>query len=110
MLRDFTYIDDVVDGMLLILDRDPVKKQGVPHDVYNMGNNHPEKLEDFIAILEENLGKKAVRENLPMQPGDVPATYADITEIKRDYGFAPRTSLKDGLDAFVAWYRSYNQL
>ena len=106
MLRDFTYIDDIIDGIMRISEKGFVG-EGVPHGVYNIGNNSPEKLEDFIAILESAIGKKVVRENLPMQPGDVPATYADITAIKRDYGFEPKTDLETGLISFVSWYRQY---
>ena len=85
-----------------------VQKLDAPHALYNIGNNNPEKLEDFISILEKRVGKKAVRKNLPMQPGDVPATYADITAIRRDYGFEPKTNLEDGLGKFVGWYRQYS--
>lgn len=106
MLRDFTYIDDIVEGIVCISEKGFVG-EGVPHAVYNIGNNNPEKLEDFLTILEKLLGKKAIREDLPMQPGDVPATYADITAIKRDYDFAPRTDLETGLRSFVGWYRQY---
>lgn len=110
MLRDFTYVDDIVEGIVNIARKGPIKRSGPPHGVYNIGNNNPEKLEEFLEILEEIIGKNAVRENLPMQPGDVPATYADITAINRDYGFKPTTGLKDGLEKFVAWYRDYKQL
>ena len=110
MLRDFTYIDDIVAGVTAILEKGHVRELEVPHFVYNIGNNKPERLEDFIAILEELLGKKAIRENLPMQPGDVPATYADISNIKQDYGFAPTTDLRSGLENYVNWYRGYNNL
>ncbi len=107
MLRDFTYIDDIVDAIIRIAEKGLVQELEVPHAVYNIGNNKPEKLEDFISILEKIIGKKAVRKNLPMQPGDVPATYADITAIKRDYGFDPKTNLEDGLGKFIGWYRQY---
>jgi len=110
MLRDFSYIDDVVSGVLAIMAKGHVRELKVPHFVYNIGNNHPERLEDFIAILEQLLGKKAIRQNLPMQPGDVPATYADITNIVGDYGFKPTTDLKTGLKKFVEWYRGYNRV
>ncbi len=108
MLRDFTYIDDIVSGIMAILSKGQVQKLAVPHIVYNIGNNKPERLEDFIEILEELIGKKAIRRNLPMQPGDVPATYADITAIANDYGFKPTTDLKTGLEKYVSWYRGYN--
>ena len=107
MLRDFTYIDDIVSGIIAILDKGPAKQEGAPHKVYNIGNNNPEKLEDFLSILETILDKQAVRKNLSMQPGDVPATYADITAIKNDYGFEPKTNLREGLNKFVTWYRQY---
>jgi UDP-glucuronate 4-epimerase len=106
MLRDFTYIDDIVEAITRISKKGFVG-EGVPHAVYNIGNNNPEKLEDFLATLEKLLGKKAKRENLPMQPGDVPATYADITAIQCDYGFEPKTDLETGLRSFVGWYRQY---
>ena len=110
MLRDFTYIDDIVSGVTAILEKGHVRQLDVPHFVYNIGNNNPERLEDFISILEQLLGKKAIRENLPMQPGDVPATYADIANIVKDYGFAPTTDLQTGLEKYVKWYRGYNNL
>jgi len=110
MLRDFTYIDDIVSGITAIMEKGHVRELDVPHFVYNIGNNNPEKLEDFIAILENLLGKKAKRENLPMQPGDVPATYADISAISHDYGFKPTTDLKTGLENYVSWYRGYNRV
>ncbi|MCG6857078.1 MAG: NAD-dependent epimerase/dehydratase family protein [Salaquimonas sp.] len=107
MLRDFTYIDDIVDGVARIVTTGQVGARDVPHAIYNIGNNHPEKLDDFIAVLENVIGRKAVREGLPMQPGDVPATYADITAIRKDYGFEPKTDLATGLSRFVAWYRQH---
>ncbi len=109
MLRDFTYIDDIISGMLAILDEGPVQSQDVSHKVYNIGNNNPETLEDFIGTLEVELGVSAIRKNLPMQPGDVPATYADISSIRDDYGFEPETGLRDGLGKFVEWYRQYHK-
>ncbi len=110
MLRDFTYIDDIVSGVTAIMEKGHVRKLDVPHYVYNIGNNQPERLEHFIAILEELLKKRAIRQNLPMQPGDVPATYADISAICEDYGFTPTTDLKTGLQKYVNWYRGYNRL
>lgn len=107
MLRDFTYIDDIVSGIIAILDKGPVKQEEAPHKVYNIGNNNPESLEDFLSTLEAHLGKNAIRKNLPMQPGDVPATYADISAIKADYGFEPLTGLQEGLGKFVKWYREH---
>jgi UDP-glucuronate 4-epimerase len=118
MARDFTYIEDIVAGTLAALDRPPTgaAKSGhggdddVPHKVYNLGNNHPEKLLDFIAILEKALGRKAQLDLLPMQPGDVPASYADIEASRRDLGFSPTTPLSVGLPHFVAWYKEYHRL
>jgi len=107
MLRDFTYIDDIVDGILRIAEKGPIAKEGAPHRVYNIGNNQPEKLEDFLKILESETGVKAIRKNLPMQPGDVPATYADISAIQDDYEFEPKTDLRTGLRNFVGWYRQH---
>lgn len=108
MLRDFTYIDDIIAGMMAMLEKGPRDTNGAPHNVYNIGNNKPEKLEDFLSILEDKLGTKAIRKNLPMQPGDVPATYADINAIQDDYGFKPKTNLNKGLEQFVAWYNTYH--
>jgi len=105
MWRDFTYVDDVVDGVVRTLDR---PAQGMPpHRLYNLGNNKPEKLTDFIAVLEQALQRKAVTKLEPMQPGDVPTTYADITDAERDLGFAPSTSLADGIPKFVDWYKNF---
>ncbi|MGQ0618510.1 MAG: NAD-dependent epimerase [Panacagrimonas sp.] len=119
MQRDFTYIDDVVDALNRLLDRparrnpdwngqapDPASSRA-PYRVYNIGNHSPVALTDFIAILEKLLGLTATRRLLPMQPGDVPATYADVGELARDAGFAPATPLETGLGHFVRWYRDY---
>jgi UDP-glucuronate 4-epimerase len=108
MRRDFTYIDDIVAGVLATLDRPPADTgEAPPHRVYNLGNNHPEKLTDFVAILEEALGRKALLDLQPMQPGDVYETAADITESRRDLGFSPTTPLSVGLPKFIAWYRGF---
>lgn len=107
MLRDFTYIDDIIAGILAMLDKGPTTQNNAPHKVYNIGNNKPETLEYFLKTLETELATKAIRKNLPMQPGDVPATYADITEIKNDYGFEPQTNLQKGLQNFAQWYNQY---
>jgi len=105
MWRDFTYVDDVVDGVIRALDR---PASGTPpHKLYNLGNHKSEKLTDFIAAIEQALQRKAVVKLEPMQPGDVPATYADITASERDLGFAPATSLADGIPKFVDWYKDY---
>ena len=110
MYRDFTYIDDVVQGMENILCNPPAcNDKGVRYRLYNIGNNKPEKLMDYIEVLERCLGKTAVKEFLPMQPGDVYQTYADITELMRDYGFKPSTTIEEGLSRFVQWYREYHR-
>ncbi len=106
--RDFTYIDDIVEGIMRLLD-DPPEANGTAarHRIYNIGNNSPEKLIRFIEILEETIGKPAEKEFLPAQPGDVFKTYADIGPLERDYGFKPGTPLEEGLKRFYDWYRSY---
>jgi UDP-glucuronate 4-epimerase len=105
MWRDFTYVDDIVAGILAAMDAPPALKP--PHKVYNIGNNKSEKLTDFIAALESALGVKANMKFEPMQPGDVVSTYADIEETKRDLGFAPTTPISVGVPKFVAWYREF---
>lgn len=107
MLRDFTYIDDIVDGILRIAATGHVRAMEVPHCVYNIGNNKPEELGRFVDVLEKAIGRKAIRQYLPMQPGDVPATYADISAISQDYGFKPTTDIETGLTRFVGWYRQH---
>ena len=115
MSRDFTYIDDIVAGVLACNDCPPaddnVPKPGgstAPHAIYNIGNNHPEKLMQFIRLIEEATGKTAICDFQPMQPGDVPATYADIDDIVREHGYKPTTPLAVGLPEFVSWFRSYH--
>lgn len=105
MYRDFTYIDDIVDGVLRALERPP--SANPPHAIYNLGNQKPEKLTDFIAEIEKAMGKKAERILEPIQPGDVPATYADIEASTRDLGFKPVTPISDGIPKFVDWFRRY---
>jgi len=105
MWRDFTYVDDIVAGVLKALDRPATGTP--PHALYNLGNNRSEKLTDFIAAIEKALGKKAEKIMLPMQPGDVPATYADIEASQRDLGFAPTTPISVGIPKFVAWFKDY---
>ena len=112
MRRDFTYIDDIVEGITRVIKKIPqsdstVEKKPAPYKIYNIGNNQPVNLIDFIETLEKHLGIKAQKEFLPMQPGDVPETYADIDDLIRDTGFKPSTSLEVGLKHFVEWYRSY---
>jgi UDP-glucuronate 4-epimerase len=110
MARDFTYIDDVVAGTVAAHDRPPAPRDGVRHRLYNLGNHRPENLLDFIAALERALGRRAKKTLLPMQPGDVPETFADIENARRDLGFAPRTRIEDGLARFVAWYKAYHRV
>ena len=106
--RDFTYIDDIVTGVLGTLDRPPVSEgRNPPHRLYNIGNSSPVALGEFISILETVIGSPAIREMQPMQPGDVPATFADVSDLERDVGFRPATPLEDGLRRFFEWYRGY---
>lgn len=107
MLRDFTYIDDIVDGVLRIAGASQIAKPGAPHRLYNIGNNQPERLEHFIDVLSHVIGRKAIRDYRPMQAGDVPATAADISAIRTDYGFEPATGIETGLARFVGWYRQH---
>ena len=121
--RDFTYVDDIVKGIKLVMDKAPLKKNGEdglpipPYAVYNIGNNNPENLLDFVQILSEELVRAGVlpsdydfeshKELVAMQPGDVPITYADTTALERDFGFKPSTTLRDGLRAFAEWYKKF---
>jgi UDP-glucuronate 4-epimerase len=108
-LRDFTYIDDVVEGTIRILDKsfdfDTSKKNKVPHRIYNIGNHEPVDIITFLRVLEDILGVKASINHLPMQPGDMSATYADVTKLIRDIDYRPTTSLRSGLSEWVNWYR-----
>jgi len=115
MSRDFTYIGDIVSGVLACLDRPPAddgtEKAGgsvKPHALYNIGNHRSEPLMRLIAVLEEACGRKAALHLMPMQPGDVPATYADITALTRDTGYAPSTPIEVGVPRFVEWFRGYH--
>jgi UDP-glucuronate 4-epimerase len=111
MKRDFTYIDDVVDGVLAALDRPPEGRGGAaPHRVYNLGNHRAEPLMTFIAEIEKALDRKARIKMAPMQPGDVKETYADISAAARDLGFAPKTPISVGIPRFIEWFRSYHGL
>ncbi len=111
MRRDFTYIDDIVTGVIATADkRPPDTPETGGHRVYNIGNNHPEDLMHMISVLENALGREAEKKMLPMQPGDVEATYADIEAIRRDYGFEPTTPIEEGIPRFVSWYRDYHRL
>jgi len=108
MERDFTYVDDIVRGIRAVLARPPADAgDAPPQAIYNIGNNRPEPLMRMIAVLEEALGREAVKEYLPMQPGDVAATYADTTAIERDMGFRQTTPIEVGIPRFVAWYRDH---
>ncbi len=108
MMRDFTYIDDIVRGVENILCNPPAKNEkGAFYKLYNIGNNKPVKLMDYIETLERCLGVEAKKEYLPMQPGDVYQTYADVTDLMQDYDFKPDTSIEEGLQKFVDWYREY---
>ena len=110
MRRDFTYIDDIVAGVLAALDHPPRDTgKEPPYKLYNLGNHRSEELKRFIAVLEQALGCRAIIELAPMQPGDVPATYADITESTRDLGFMPKTTIDEGLPRIVEWYRGYHR-
>jgi UDP-glucuronate 4-epimerase len=108
MARDFTYVDDIVPAIVAAAETAPAARG--EHRLYNLGNSHPEALLDFIGVLERALGRKAVKEMLPMQPGDVATTFADIGPARRDLGFEPRTPIAVGLPRFVAWYREYHGL
>ena len=117
--RDFTYVDDVVEGILRTADRIPQPNpnwsgdapdpatSSAPYRIYNIGNHSPVELMEFIGVLEAALGREAKKNFLPMQPGDVPATFADVDDLVADVGFAPSTPLKVGVGKFVEWYRSY---
>ena len=119
MERDFTYIDDIVEGIYKLIPLAPGANPDwsdedgrsstsfAPYKVYNIGNNKPVKLERFISVLEEKIGKKANKVYMDMQPGDVLKTYADVSELEKDIGFKPGTSIEDGLGKFVEWYKSY---
>ena len=111
MYRDFTYVDDIVQGIVNLLEHPPgADVAGDRHKVYNIGNNKPEKLMHFIEVLEKCLGREAKKEYLPMQPGDVYQTYADVDDLIADFGFKPETSIEEGLGKFVEWYKGYYSL
>ena len=113
MIRDFTYIDDIVEGVVRVIDRPPepqiseITTAKAPFKVYNIGNNQPIKLRRFITALETSCGKKAIENLLPMQAGDVPLTYADIDPLMQDFGFKPETEIEEGIEQFMQWYRGY---
>ena len=116
MERDFTYIDDIVEGVIRVADRVPTSatvpvvpnvSSRAPYRLYNIGNNSPVPLMDMIATLEQELGKVAEKRMLPLQPGDVPATYADVDDLQRDVGFKPATTIASGIKRFVTWYKEF---
>lgn len=114
MRRDFTFIDDIVAGVLAAFDRPPADHRAIkpggsvsPHAIYNLGNNRAEELSRLIDLIEQACGREAIRDLQPMQPGDVPATFADVTESTRDFDFAPTTPIEVGVPRFVDWYRGY---
>src|SRR3954468_6860241 len=111
MRRDFTYIDDVTRVILRLIDHvpsgNPGKAAGAPARIYNVGNHRPEELMHVVSVLEQELGRKATKEMLPMQPGDVVETFADIGDLMRDTDFVPQTSIEEGIRRFVAWYRGH---
>ena len=122
MVRDFTYIDDIVEGVIRTIDRTALPDSGwsgdkpdpatsyAPYRIYNIGNHQPVELMRYIEVLERCLGKKAKLDMLPMQDGDVPATYADTADLENDVGFRPRTSVEQGIAKFVEWYKSYHNI
>jgi UDP-glucuronate 4-epimerase len=120
MRRDFTYVDDVVESVIRLIDRpaapdpswssdmpDP-SRSAAPWRIYNIGNNEPADVPYVVSLIEKSLGRTAIREMAPMQPGDVPATYADVDDLMRDVGFRPSTTIEDGVARFIAWYREYH--
>ncbi|HOP40342.1 MAG TPA: capsular biosynthesis protein CpsI, partial [Geobacteraceae bacterium] len=122
MRRDFTYIDDIVEGVIQVMDLVPTPNPAwsgddpdpgtsyAPYRLYNIGNNNPVELLRFIEVLEDKLGRKAIKRLLPMQAGDLPATCADIDDLARDAGFAPNTTIGEGIGRFVDWYRTYYRI
>ena len=119
MRRDFTYVDDIVDGIIKLIpnipepnpewngDQPDSATSFAPYKLYNIGNNQPVELLRFIEVIEDNIGKKAVKNFMPMQPGDVPATYADVDDLIKAVGFKPSTTIEEGINKFVSWYKDY---
>lgn len=110
MERDFTYVDDIIDGISALIHHPPSRESGDLHRIVNIGRNHPVKLLEFIELLEKHLGKEAKKNYLPIQPGDVLATWADSSALKKLTGYAPSTDLDDGIRQFVEWYKSYYRI
>jgi UDP-glucuronate 4-epimerase len=109
MKRDFTYVDDVIESIMRLLKKGPSTDSGAPHKIYNIGNNKPVELNKFIETLEKHLGQKAQKLLLPMQPGDVVETYADISELEKDILYHPLVSIDEGIKRFVSWFQNYYQ-
>ncbi len=119
MRRDFTYIDDIVEGLVRVIDNPPKgnpswsgknpdpSSSKAPYKIYNIGNNNPVKLMDFIEAIEEKIGKEAKKNMLPIQAGDVPETYANVSDLIEDLGYKPATPIKEGIDRFITWYREF---
>ena len=110
MQRDFTYIDDVIEGVVRVMHQPPQPNFGnsnARYKIYNIGNNQPVELLTFIEVIEKAMGKKAIKNFLPMQPGDVPQTYADVDDLMRDVGFKPTTNIEEGIEKFVCWYKYF---
>jgi len=122
MKRDFTYVDDIVTGVVKVLDKTPSGNPAwsgknpdpscsvSPYRIYNIGNNSPVRLMDFIDAIENALGKKAIKNFMPMQPGDVPATWADVDDLVKDLGYKPGVDIREGVERFVEWYKGYYKI
>jgi UDP-glucuronate 4-epimerase len=109
MERDFTYITDIVEGVIRVIEKSPSKriKNNEYYRIYNIGNNKSVKLLDFIKEIEKNLNKVAIKNMLPMQPGDVESTWANVDELIKDYDYHPNTSIEDGVKSYIDWYKNY---
>lgn len=120
MVRDFTYVDDIVEGIIRVIHHPPAPKANwngddpstspAPYKVYNIGNNSPVKLLDFVDAIEKELGKQAIRQMMPIQAGDVPKTYADVSDLERDLGYKPATTVQSGISNFINWYKEYYKI
>jgi len=108
MKRDFTYIEDITESILRLINKGPSPES--PYKIYNIGNNQPVQLNDFIQVLEKHLGKKAIKKLLPIQPGDVPETFADIDELVKDIDYKPQVSIEEGIEKFVEWFKDYYKI
>lgn len=122
MKRDFTYINDIVEGIVRLIDHIPMKNEVwdpyhpdpsysiAPYKLYNIGNNNPVELSKFIEAIEKSIGKKAIKNLLPLQPGDVVETFANVTHLEEEVGFKPATKIEDGIQSFVDWYKDYYKI